>query len=104
MFAITRLRCTAALSLSALLLVAATLSVGAADANPKEQKKDARPTPPTRKFDAPGAPKFTRLDGQPGVNPPANADGNFVIGPITCPPRRKRRFPACRRGRSSSSV
>jgi iron(III)-enterobactin esterase len=41
----------------------------------------ARPTPPTRSPDAPGAPKFTRLDGMPGVNPPADATGNFVIGP-----------------------
>lgn len=41
----------------------------------------ARPTPPTRSPDAPGAPKFTRLDGQRGVNPPIDAVGNFVIGP-----------------------
>jgi enterochelin esterase-like enzyme len=40
-----------------------------------------RPTPPTRSPDAPGAPKFTRLDDMPGVNPPADAIGNFVIGP-----------------------
>jgi enterochelin esterase-like enzyme len=41
----------------------------------------ARPTPPTRSPDAPGAPKFVRLDGQRGVNPPVDAVGNFVIGP-----------------------
>ena len=40
-----------------------------------------RPPSPTRSADAPGAPKFTRLDGQPGVNPPADATGNFVVGP-----------------------
>jgi enterochelin esterase family protein len=38
--------------------------------------------PPTRAFDAPGAPLFERLDGKPGVDPPLNADGNFLIGPV----------------------
>ncbi|MGY8771519.1 MAG: alpha/beta hydrolase [Pirellulales bacterium] len=37
--------------------------------------------PPTRPFDGPNAPKFTRLDGKPGVNPPADAFGDFLIGP-----------------------
>ncbi|MFT5466813.1 MAG: enterochelin esterase family protein [Verrucomicrobiales bacterium] len=46
--------------------------------------------PPTRPFDAPGAPEFIRLDGKPGVNPPADADGNFLIGPEYLPaPERK---------------
>jgi enterochelin esterase-like enzyme len=40
-----------------------------------------RKSPPTRPFDAPGSPEFLRLDGKPGVNPPADADGNFLIGP-----------------------
>ncbi len=44
-----------------------------------------RPTPPTRAFDAPGSPEFVRLDGKPGANPPADADGNFVIGPDYAP-------------------
>jgi iron(III)-enterobactin esterase len=44
-----------------------------------------RPQPPTRSPDMPGAPKFTRLDGKPGVNPPADANGNFVIGPDYIP-------------------
>jgi len=43
--------------------------------------KPTRPTPPTRPLDAPSAPKFIRLDGKPGVNPPVDADGDFVIGP-----------------------
>jgi predicted alpha/beta superfamily hydrolase len=51
-----------------------------ADAQNKEKKPD-RPTPPTRPFDAPGAPKFTRLDGKPGANPPADAEGDFLVGP-----------------------
>jgi iron(III)-enterobactin esterase len=37
--------------------------------------------PPTRPFDAPGAPLFTRLDGKPGVNPPVTAEGDFLVGP-----------------------
>lgn len=44
-----------------------------------------RPTPPTRPFDAAGAPEFVRLDGKPGANPPADVDGNFVIGPDYVP-------------------
>lgn len=49
-------------------------------AGAREEKKE-RPTPPTRPFDAPGAPEFTRLDGKPGMNPPVDEDGNFVVGP-----------------------
>ncbi len=37
--------------------------------------------PPTRPFDGPGAPLFTRLDGKPGVNPPVTAEGDFLVGP-----------------------
>jgi len=44
-----------------------------------------RPTPPTRSPDAPSAPKFTRLDGKPGANPPPDAVGNYVIGPEYVP-------------------
>ncbi|YCM43291.1 alpha/beta hydrolase-fold protein [Verrucomicrobiaceae bacterium 227] len=40
-----------------------------------------RPKPPVRTFDAPGAPGFIRLDDKPGVNPPVDAIGNYVIGP-----------------------
>src|SRR6188474_3226038 len=53
--------------------------------SPAQSKKPDRPTPPTRPFDAPGAPKFTRLDGKPGVNPPVDAEGDFVIGPDYAP-------------------
>ena len=44
-------------------------------------KKQERPTPPTRPFDAPGTPKFIRFDGKPGANPPAEANGDFLVGP-----------------------
>ena len=47
--------------------------------------KAERPQPPTRPFDAPGSPTFTRLDGRPGANPPADADGDFLVGPEYVP-------------------
>jgi enterochelin esterase family protein len=67
----------------ALLLGLTALSISAfsADKQPAVQKKQDRPQPPTRPFDAPGTPKFTRLDGRPGVNPPVDADGDFLVGP-----------------------
>ncbi len=64
-----------------LSLAALTLPALAAD----KTKQPARPTPPTRPFDAPGAPKFTRLDGKPGATPPIDADGDFVVGPDYAP-------------------
>ena len=66
--------------LSLSLFVLSALALPALAQKAKEQKSE-RPTPPTRPFDAPGAPKFTRLDGKPGVNPPVDAEGDFVIGP-----------------------
>lgn len=45
--------------------------------------------PPTRKFDAQGAPPFKVL--KEGENPPLDASGNFVIGPSYVPaPERKK--------------
>ncbi len=61
-----------------------TLAPGAigAEAQPASQPPaPARPTPPTRAFDAPGSPRFTRLDGKPGANPPPTVDGDFLVGP-----------------------
>ena len=49
-----------------------------------------RPKPPVRSFDAPGAPKFIRLDDKPGVNPPVDAVGNFLIGPDYRPASERR--------------
>ncbi|MFT5303277.1 MAG: enterochelin esterase family protein [Mariniblastus sp.] len=46
------------------------------------QKRNRKP-PPTRKFDALGSPAFQQLN--PGVNPPIEVDGNFVIGPAYSP-------------------
>lgn len=46
------------------------------------QTRKRKPAP-TRKFDAPGSPAFKLL--KPGVNPPVDVDGNFVIGPEYLP-------------------
>ena len=54
-----------------LSLAALPLPALAAD----KPKKADRPTPPPRPFAAPGAPKFTRPEGNPGANPTANAAG-----------------------------
>ena len=45
----------------------------------------ASAAPPTRKFDATGAPTFIRLDGKTAVNPATDVDGNFLIGPEYTP-------------------
>jgi enterochelin esterase family protein len=60
-------------------------TVLSADTKKPAPKKPVRRAPPTRPFDAPGAPTFTRLDGKPGVNPPADVDGDFLIGPRYLP-------------------
>src|SRR5215217_2964814 len=59
--------------------------VSAASAQtPAPQAAPPRPTPPTRAVDGPGAPPFTKI---PAGNPPADQEGNFVIGPeYTAPP------------------
>ena len=44
----------------------------------------ARPTPPTRPADGPGAPAFTKLEGK-GANAPVDKNGDFVIGPDYVP-------------------
>ena len=41
--------------------------------------------PPTRPFDAPSAPKFVPLNAKPGLNPPLDVSGNFLIGPEYSP-------------------
>ena len=44
----------------------------------------ARPTPPTRPADGPGAPKWTVISGA-GKNAPVDAEGDFLIGPEYLP-------------------
>jgi iron(III)-enterobactin esterase len=44
----------------------------------------ARPAPPTRPFDGPGAPSFTKVEGR-GANAPIDQNGDFLIGPDYLP-------------------
>jgi iron(III)-enterobactin esterase len=69
---------------------------------PAVTTQPARPIPPTRAADGPGAPKWTvvgarphstELRGAAGMNAPANRNGNYLIGPdyeaapeLTVPP------------------
>ena len=48
---------------------------------PVAVSKAARPQPPTRAFDGPGAPRFERLDGVLGAVPPVDSVGNYLVGP-----------------------
>ncbi len=80
-------------------LLCLSISAFGADKKPTVQKRPKRPTPPTRPFDAPGAPKFTRLDGKPGVNPSADVNGNFVIGPDYVSPPELKEVPGVPKGK-----
>lgn len=80
-------------------LVAFSLTASGADKKPAPPKKPARPTPPTRPFDGHEAPKFIRLDGKPGVNPPKDADGDFLIGPDYLPPPEAKVVPGVPEGK-----
>jgi enterochelin esterase-like enzyme len=63
--------------------------------NAQPQPRPQRPPPPTRSPNAPGTPKLIPvgakpgepniLRGAPGMNPPAGADGDFLIGPDYVP-------------------
>ena len=74
----------AALLIGCLCQLILAASAAGADGQP-------RPEPPVRPPDAPGTPALTPvglrpgeaavLRGAPGVNPPADADGDFLIGP-----------------------
>jgi enterochelin esterase-like enzyme len=75
-----------------LLSAAGCLTALAADSKPSPPS--ARPPPPTRQPDGPGAPEFTvvgvvaggpKWHAAPGANPPADAEGNFIIGPEYVP-------------------
>ena len=66
---------------TALSVLAGSYLGYAADAPAPAPKPAAKTQPPTRPFDAPGAPKFTRLDGKPGAIPPVDVDGDFLVGP-----------------------
>jgi Enterochelin esterase and related enzymes len=76
---LSRLAFAALAMFNAALFAAETPATSAC--SPPTPPRQTHPQPPTRSPDASGAPKFIRLDGQPGVNPPVDAVGNFVIGP-----------------------
>lgn len=70
---------------SLLILAALATMAGIRPAAAQAQAKPDRPQPPTRAFDAPGAPEFIRFDGKPGTAPPPDANGNFIVGPDYAP-------------------
>jgi enterochelin esterase-like enzyme len=80
------MKCVSASAFLACVVLLAGVYTRAGDAPPP-----ARPTPPTRAPDAPGTPKLTPagtkpgqatvLRAEPGVNPPVDVDGDFLIGP-----------------------
>ncbi len=67
------------------LTALAFLTLSTLQLEPARSQPPKREPPPTRRFDAPGAPPFVRLDAKPGLNPPLDVDGNFLIGPEYAP-------------------
>jgi iron(III)-enterobactin esterase len=72
------------------LLISLTASAQTLPTPAQAPAPTPRPPPPTRAPDAPGSPKWTvvgasagdiTLRAAPGMNPPVDADGNFLIGP-----------------------
>jgi len=66
------------LGLSLLLLPSAVLHPVSSQSPPSVQRTE-RPTPPTRSPNSPGYVAAKELPD--GSNPPANTDGNFIVGP-----------------------
>lgn len=89
---VSRLGCFAALTAASLAL---SVEGRAADAATAKQAPAVRPMPPARAPDGPGMPKFTVVGAKPGedrglravpgVNPPVDADGDFLVGPDYVP-------------------
>ena len=65
----------------------------------KKSKKRKRPPNPTRPFDGHEAPKFIRLDGKPGVNPPPDQNGDYLIGPDYLSPPEAKVVPGVPKGK-----
>src|ERR1700712_5087145 len=68
--------------LSIALLVSLGMNSAMAQA-PAPSTRPARPTPPTRDPSTPGY--VTAKELPDGTNPPANVDGNFILGPTHNP-------------------
>jgi enterochelin esterase family protein len=78
--------CAASLQMSPRLAAADTPTATPAPAAPQAQGRGGnQPQPATRSYEAPGAPKFIRLENKPGVTPPTDAIGNYVVGPDYTP-------------------
>jgi len=67
------------------------------------QAQTARPTPPTRPADGPGAPSFTKVEGK-GANAPIDKNGDFLIGPDYLPARELNRVEDTPQGRVQQFV
>ena len=91
--------------LGCLFLTLTSTVLGADAPAPAAQpaKPEPRPAHPVRLFDAPGAPSFTRLE-TPGANPPADANGNFAIGPNYLPAPEMRAVEGVPQGRIEQFV
>jgi len=76
---IARTTCHAALLGATLISLAGASMAPAQTPGPSSAARPARPTPPTRDPNTPGFVKALELPD--GTNPPADADGNFIIGP-----------------------
>jgi iron(III)-enterobactin esterase len=74
-----------------------TRSSAGADAPPATPAPPERPTPPVRAVDGPGAPRFTIVK-TPGANAPADAEGDFAIGPDYRPAAELKVAPGVPRG------
>lgn len=77
---------------TAFALISHATGAEASSPPPSKATKQVRPTPPTRLPTAPGTPplkaaggKGGELRGAPGVNPPLDAEGDFLIGPDYAP-------------------
>jgi enterochelin esterase-like enzyme len=79
---------------AALLDVARAVDAAPSAATNQTAAPVARPEPPTRAADGPGAPTFIVVGAKPGdpalraaagANPPADADGDFLVGPDYLP-------------------
>jgi enterochelin esterase-like enzyme len=76
---IARTTCHAALLGAMLISLAGASMAPAQTPGPSSSARPARPTPPTRDPNTPGF--VTAVELPDGANPPADADGNFIIGP-----------------------
>jgi enterochelin esterase family protein len=78
--------------------VAALADPVAAASIPLPPRMAPRPPPPRRLPTEPGTPPLTPVGGAPGTNPPADREGNFIIGPEYLPAPELKPVPGVPRG------